>query len=98
MFLHLFGGNEFVGHAAWAEDVGFGTVVRNLRIVLDALHPKQGNTGRNFCEENVYMPGASKARTEAQKFARRSGFPALIYACIDGTHVKVSSIDLDLYT
>ena len=68
---------------AYAHDMAYGVIVESIQIVLDALHD-------NFVNEWVKLPNCKEALEEATRFNLISGFPPLIYAAIDGTHIPVS--------
>ena len=44
---------------------------------------------RHFVTKHIYLPNKRQAEKEAQLMHRRSGFPPIAWASVDGTYIKI---------
>jgi hypothetical protein len=74
------------GEEGWLSSKGNGisktTFVNVVNNVTDALFT-------HFVPRYIRLPTRQQARREAREFHRISGFPAIGYMAIDGTHIGV---------
>ena len=75
--------NEF------ASEIAHATIHDNDSVMITAFK-------KHFLEKYLTAPTEDQAIKEARLFHARTGFPKLIFAAVDGTHIKVlqSSISL----
>lgn len=77
----------FVGHnlnyitISGMFEISMGSVSNIIHQVIQVLFVHR--------KEFIRLPTAREARTSADKFSRLSGFPPLLFAIMDGTHIPV---------
>ena len=67
----------------FASEISTSKIYENTTIVLTAM---KKNFIRKYMDPN---PSKADAIREARLFHNRTGFPRLVFAAIDGTHIKV---------
>ena len=87
-FLFYFGRMDDSVSAAWSQNVSHTAMMNAVKEVIDILNP-QDNQSINFCDENIFLPSEDMARREALNFSAASGFPPLLWANADGSHVPL---------
>ena len=83
IFLASIGGIFFDEFASYAHDISYGVIVASIEICINAFHD-------HFVDEWIKLPNKKEAESEAANFQTISGFPNIIWACLDGTHFLVS--------
>ena len=93
-FLYSMRSNNFNYFAGHANDLDESTVAKNTTVVVNALNPRvPGFLGDrpSFVQRHIYIPGREKSLEDARNFGLSSGFPEIVWALVDGTHIEVSS-------
>ena len=67
---------------AFASEICRESIRKNVDIVLKALQ-------KRFIKKHLRRPTREEAKNEADHFHRKTGFPKMVYAAIDGTHIGV---------
>jgi hypothetical protein len=82
VFLFFASGSLFNNHASYAHGMSYGAIVESIDICINVLH-------KYLVPNYIRLPTQSEAKEEAELFHQASGFPALVWGAVDGTHIKV---------
>ena len=84
VFMYWSGTGSSSLHSGYAHAMSEGTVWNCIDSVLKVLYEE-------VVPQLIELPDGNEARRQAEIFHQKSKFPRIIYAAIDGTHVRVSS-------
>ena len=75
-------------HDAISHDVSEGTIWKSIDIVIDAIY--------KVVPDLIKLPTEEQALKEAKTYQSKNGFPPIAWGAIDGTHIPVSLLEIEL--
>ena len=83
IFLWKMGANSYIPHDEVTWETSRGVLSQSIDIVQEAFF-KDTRERKNFIQRNIYLPNEQEAWAEACEFNRRTSFPKIAFAAVDG--------------
>ena len=83
IFLWKMGANSYIPHDEVTWETSRGVLSQSIDIVQKAFF-KDTRERKNFIQRNIYLPNEQEAWAEACEFNRRTSFPKIAFAAVDG--------------
>ena len=87
IFLWKMGGNTYVRHDEVTWETSMGVISQSMNMVTKAFM-METRERKNFVDRNIYLPNEDEAWAEAVEFNRRTQFPKIVFASVDGENFE----------